>query len=66
MVLEMIIFPEIFLPEFCLSSPPPLQAVGAAHLNLEITTIAVLDDHEQKKNYTFLRYVQNSVFDAKG
>jgi hypothetical protein len=65
----MIISPEISIPEFCVFVPPPqppVQAVGAAHHNLEITTIAVLDDHEQKKNYTFLQYVQNNVFDAKG
>lgn len=61
MVLEMIIFPEISVPEFYVFLPPPVQPVGAAHHNLEITTIAVLDDHVQKK-----RYVQNSVFDAKG
>jgi hypothetical protein len=68
MVLEMIIFPEISIPAFCVFQlPPPLvQAVGAAHHNLEITTIEILDDHEQKKNYTFLRYVQDSVFDGKG
>jgi hypothetical protein len=69
----MIICPEISIAECCvflsLSLPPhplPVQAVGAAHHNFEITTIAVLDDHEQKKNYTFMQYVQNSVSDAKG